>query len=252
MVTTVRTRAYLGAVAVTAMLGAALVPAQAAKAPTVVLGPNLLPNASFESSVTEPAPVPQYTNTQPLLPVGWSAEGAAGLFDHGQHGAHTGKRAIGISDPASTPHNFCQQKQCVDDPADGPRTTAGLYYSETPMWRTQSAVPVTAGKSYQLSAWVSWALETIGYGAITQVRWVDANGAPVGLSAGPKLLATARNSPALAWTRISGTVTAPKGATGAIVLLGDDDDVWISSMQYDDAYFGTYTVMPAKPKAKKK
>jgi hypothetical protein len=251
MLTTARTRAYLSAGLVAGVLGAALVPAHAAKAPKVVLGPNLLPNTSFEASAFEPAPVPQYATSQPLLPTGWSFEGATGLFDHGQHGAHTGKRAITISAPQSPPHKFCQQKQCVDDPAEGPRISAQEYYSETPAWRTQSAIPVTAGKTYQLSAWVSWSLETIGYGAVTAVRWVDANGAPVGISAGPKLIADARNSPALAWTQLAGTVKAPAAAKGAIVLLADDDGLWISSLTYDDAYFGTYTVVPA-PKTKKK
>jgi hypothetical protein len=246
-----RTRVYAGAAVVAALVGVAAVPAQAAKHPKpvrtkVVLGPNLLPNPSFEASTIEPAPVPAYTSSQPLLPVGWAFEGAAGLFDHGQHGAHTGKRAISISDPASTPRAFCQQKQCVDNPVNGPRTTAQQYYSETPMWRTQSAIPVTAGKTYQLSVWVSWTLETIGVGAVTEIRWVDGNGVPVGITAGPAFVATDRNSPALAWTRIAGTVTAPKGASGAVVMLGDGDDAWISSITYDDAYFGTYTVVPLK------
>jgi hypothetical protein len=249
----VRARAYLCAAGVLVLGGAALVPAQAAKAPTVVLGANLLPNPSFEGSVFEPSPVPAYATSQPLLPVGWAFEGATGLFDHGQHGAHTGKRAVTISDPASTPKNFCQQKTCVDDPAEGPRTSAQPYYSETPAWRTQNAVAVTPGKTYRLSAWVSWSLETIGYGAVTALRWVDASGMPVGFTAGPKLIADARNSPALAWTQLAGTVTAPAGASGAIILLGDSDGPWISSLTYDDAYFGTYTlVAPAKAKAKKK
>lgn len=253
MLTTTRTRAYFCAAVASGLLGAALVPAHAAKAPKVLLGPNLLPNASFETSVFEPAPVPQYVTSQPLLPTGWTFEGATGLFDHGQHGAHTGKRAISISAPQSPPHKFCQQKQCVDDPTEGPRVTAAEYYSETPMWRTQNAIPVTGGKTYQLSAWVSWSLETIGYGAVTAVRWVDASGMPVGITAGPKLLADARNSPALAWTQIAGTVKAPAGAKGAVVLLGDDDGLWISSLTYDDAYFGTYTVLPpARAKVKKR
>jgi len=247
----VRARAYACAATAAALLGAVTLPAHAAKtAPTVVLGPNLLPNPSFESSVIEPSPVPQYATSQPLLPVGWAVEGATGLFDHGQHGAHSGKRAVTISDPASTPRDFCQQKTCVNDPADAPRASAQEYYSETPMWRTQSAIPVTAGKTYELSAWVSWSLETIDYGAVTDVRWVDGNGVPVGISAGPKLIADARNSPALAWKQISGTVKAPAGAKGAIVLLGDNDGPWNSSLTYDDAYFGTYTVVASKPRKK--
>ena len=251
MIATARMRVCLALATLAGMAGAVLAPAQAAKAPKVVLGPNLLPNASFESSAFEPAPVPQYATSQPLLPTGWIFEGATGLFDHGQHGAHSGKRAITISTPAATPKAFCQQKQCVPNPIDGPRGSGQEYYSEIPVWRTQSAIPVTGGKTYQLSAWVTWTLETIDFGAVTAVRWVDANGAPVGLMPGPKLIADARNSPSLSWKQISATVTAPAGAKGAIVLLGDNDGPWISSLTYDDAYFGTYTV-PAATKVKKK
>jgi hypothetical protein len=240
MITTARLRACLALATVAGMAGALLAPAEAARAPKVVLGPNLLPNASFESSVFEPAPVPQYATSQPLLPVGWTFEGATGLFDHGQHGARSGKRAVTISTPAATPRTVCQKGHCVTNPVDGPRGSAQQYYSEIPVWRTQSAVPVTAGKTYQLSAWVSWALETVGYGAVTSVRWVDGNGVPIGITAGPKLIADARNSPALTWKQISATVKAPAGAKGAIVLLGDNDGPWISSLTYDDAYFGTY------------
>ena len=252
--TTARMRAYLCVAGVLALGGGALLPAQAAKAPTVVLGANLLPNPSFEASVFEPAPVPAYATSQPLLPVGWTFEGATGLFDHGQHGAHLGKRAASISAPQSTRRNVCADAaHCADDPADGPRTSVQQYYSEMPAWRPQNAVPVTPGKTYQLSAWVSWTLETIDYGAVTAVRWVDASGMPVGFTAGPKLIATARNSPALTWTQIAGTVTAPAGASGAVILLGDSDGQWISSLTYDDAYFGTYTLVPpAKAKPKKK
>ena len=241
MISTARMRACLALAALAGMAGAVLAPAEAAKAPRVALGPNLLPNSGFEASVFEPAPVPQYATSQPLLPVGWDFEGATGLFDHGQHGAHSGKRAVTISVPAATAHQFCQQKYCVANPIDGPRASAQEYYSEIPAWRTQSAVAVTPGKTYQLSAWVSWALETVGYGAVTAVRWVDGNGVPVGVSTGPSLMANVRNSPALSWTRVTATVTAPAGAKGAIVLLGDNDGPWNSSLTYDDAYFGTYT-----------
>jgi hypothetical protein len=228
--------------AVAACVAAAVVaPSYAAKAPKVVLGPNLLPNPGFEQSAIEPSPVPAYATSQPLLPTGWAFEGMTGLFDHGQHTAHSGKRAITISAPASGPDQFCQQKTCVQNPVDGPRNSAMEYYSETPFWRTLQAVPVTPGKTYQLSAWMTWTLETIGVGAITEVRWVDGNGVPVAITAGPSLIANARNSPALAYTKFSGLVKAPAGAVGAIVMLGSGNDAFISSMTYDDAYFGTYT-----------
>ena len=209
--------------------------------PKVVLGPNLLPNPGFEQSAIEPAPVPAYTSSQPLLPTGWAFEGSAGLFDHGQHTSHTGKRAVTISDPASGPAQFCQQKTCAPDPIDGPRQSAMQYYSETPFWRTLQSIPVSPGKTYQLSAWVTWTLMTIGIGAITEVRWVDANGVPVAITPGPSLIANARNSPALAYTQLTGQLKAPAGAAGAIIMLGCGDDAWISSITFDDAYFGTYT-----------
>lgn len=238
----VRTRAALALAACLAV--AAVVPSYAAtakKAPKVVLGPNLLPNPGFEQSAIEPAPVPAYTSSQPMLPTGWAFEGSAGLFDHGQHTAHAGKRAVTISDPASGPAQFCQQKTCAPDPIDGPRAQAMQYYSETPFWRTLQSVPVTPGKTYQLSAWVTWTLMTIGIGAITEVRWVDSNGVPIAITPGPSLIANARNSPALAYTAMAGRVKAPAGAAGAIIMLGCGDDAWISSITYDDAYFGTYT-----------
>lgn len=236
-------RARAALVVAACLAAGSVLPSYAATkhAPKVVLGPNLLPNPSFEQSVIEPAPVPAYTTSQPLLPTGWAFEGAAGLFDHGQHNAHTGKRAATISDPASGPAQFCQQKTCVPNPIDGPRQSAMQYYSESPYWRTLQAVPVTPGKTYQLSTWVAWTLMTIGIGAETQVRWVDGNGVGIAITPGPSLIANARNSPALTYTKISGQVKAPAGAVGAIIMLGCGDDAWISGINYDDAYFGTYT-----------
>lgn len=233
MLHSVRARAYAGGVLTVGALVAAAMPSNAAVKPK--LGPNLLPNASFEKSVIDPA---GEAAKQPVLPTGWVFEGAAGLFDHGEHGSHSGKRAAGISDPMTTPTEVCQQKQCVSDPAAATAAGARGSYSEMPAWRNQSAVAVKAGKTYQLSAWVNWTLETVGTGAVTYVRWVNASGSSVGVSAGPAKLADVHNSGSLAWTQVTGKVKAPAGATGAIVLLGDSDGGWISSLQYDDAYFG--------------
>jgi hypothetical protein len=233
-----RVRAYGCGLAAAAALAAAALPSYAGTGPVTAklrLGPNLLPNPSFEQSPTDPV---GDAAAQPLLPTGWAFEGATGLFDHNQHGAHTGKRAAGISDPMTLPAQVCQQKQCAADPAAAAATNARTYYSEMPAWRNQSAVPVKPGRTYQLSAWVTWTLQTVKTGAVTAVRWVDASGSPVALGAGPAKLADTHTSGTLGWTRITALLKAPAGAAGAVVLLGDSDGGWISSLKYDDVYFG--------------
>src|SRR5688500_18325886 len=62
---------------------------------------NKLPNSSFEYGVADVTGSPIYTNSQPLLPQGWTFEGSAGLFDHSQNGHNSGRRMVAISDPAS-------------------------------------------------------------------------------------------------------------------------------------------------------
>jgi hypothetical protein len=211
-------------------------------------GPNLLPNASFEASVLEPSGVPPYTSPQGMLPTGYAFEGLAGLFDHNGSQAHTGNRLIGISVPASGKDDLCAgaPAPCQKNPTREVKDAAAPYVSITPFWRTLMPVPVTAGKTYKLSVWTRQTLATVLTGAITQVRWTDASGVPIGaVSKGPACIQgdavhpLCTNADQSAWKLISGDVKAPAGAGGAIVMFGAQDDDWISQICFDDAYFGT-------------
>lgn len=198
------------------------------------LGPELLPNTSFEESAFEPDPSPQGTLPQPLLPTGWIFEGLAGLFDHSPNVHRTGARAIAISVPASTKRELCGPEiECNDNPINPARDALELYYSVTPHWRTLDPVPVTAGEAYLLDVWASLEIVTEGEGATTAVRWLDANGLPIALERGSEL----RNELGLDqidWTNLQHTFTAPDGAASAHVLLGHTDDSWIGQARFDD------------------
>lgn len=204
-------------------------------------GPNLLPNASFERSIVEPpAPVPPYSNPQPALPEGWAFEGAAGLFDHSQNAASSGRRSAAISIPLSGKRRQCVDPAvpCVDDPTtDAKENTAAVYYSIPPAWRNATPVTVVGSKSYTLSAFMKVALVTIGESAIMRVRWLDANGLPISISNGPKLVSAGQAGSA--WTSKTATVTSPAGARQAVVLLGHSTDSWIGQVLFDQVYFGT-------------
>lgn len=203
------------------------------------VGSNLAPNPGFELSPTDPSGA---TTRQPLLPTGWIFEGAAGLFDHSENGKHTGKRMIAISVPASTVREVCQQSTCVDSPANTAKDATAKYYSVTPFWRTASAITVTAGTTYKFSVFESRSLATVGIGgAISKVRWVDATGLPILETVGPKRIQTAGDAAETQWgdDPMSKNVTAPAGATGAILFLGAADDLFISQIKFDDVFFGT-------------
>jgi hypothetical protein len=209
--------------------------------PAHAIGQELLPNRSFE----------QGTNTtstqgvdQPLLPVGWSFEGAAGLFDHTAHDHHTGRYAAGISAPASGKRRVCadQPVGCHDD---GPvntlkDTAADKAMSVPPAWRPQNAISVSPGTVYEVNGWYTWSFATaLDGGALVRVRWLDANG--VGIKT---VLAFQGPNPsasivAMPWTYFAGRVTAPAGAVKAVPLFGSMDDAWNSNMAYDDVGFHT-------------
>lgn len=205
-------------------------------------GANLLPNAGFEQSVLEPDPVPQYTQPQPILPNGWIFEGAAGLFDHSPNFSHSGRRGIAISIPAGGKRRVCAAAEipCVDNPVTPQRPQFEWIASLNPYWRTARPVPVSPGTTYRLSVWTSGQIITAGEGMITKVRWVDANGLPIPFAEtpGPSRIAGANEPDTLDWVQVSGTMVAPAGAAGAIVMLGHSDDVWIGQARYDDVYFG--------------
>lgn len=202
---------------------------------------NLLPNAGFEQSAFEPAPVPQGTlSPQPLLPTGWAFEGTAALFDHWEGGdlrsVKEGERAIAISDPVSMREEVCPDPAvgCHDNPVYPPLIGARTYVSQSPAWRTLTPITLPAKRTYTLSVWNELEFGAPGFGAITMVRWLDANQVPIGLSNGPS-----RKTVGLldAWRLISGSVTAPAAARYAIVLLGSDD-LSIGQVRYDQAFFG--------------
>ncbi|HEX9713828.1 MAG TPA: hypothetical protein VGB52_14905 [Actinomycetota bacterium] len=233
-----RPASLLSAVVLLAMIA----PLAASAAP----GPNLLPNPGFELSALEPAPVPPYTQPQPMLPSGWIFEGAAGLFDHypagsGDRQVRGGQRAIAISIPASGKREQCvdQVAECFDNPLMDVYRQGRLAYAVTPHWRTAQPVTVTAGRDYVFSAHIAMAIVTAGEGATTFVRWLDATGVPIGVSDGPSQISGAPDQSDGFFVLKSRTVRAPAGAAGAIIALGHTDDVWIGQVRFDDVHFGT-------------
>lgn len=202
-------------------------------------GPNLLPNPDFEQSAIEPGPTAGQM-PQPLLPTGWAFEGLAGLFDHSPHGGSGGSaRSAAISIPAGGKSSVCgPEVGCTTNPATGPKNNASLAYSVNPAWRNALPVSVNAGQIYTLRADLSWNLVTEGEGAFGQVRWLDANGAPMSVSTAFTVRATAATSVFRYWAPVSGTAKAPTGAKSAVVLLGATDDVFISQILFDKAFFG--------------
>ena len=204
---------------------------------TARAGANLVPNPGFEESPTDPQGA---TTHQPLLPTGWTFEGAAALFDHSENGKHSGKRMAAISVPASTPDELCQQQTCVDNPLNVVQGPTSMYYSVTPFWRTINPVPVTPGTVYAFSVWHAQSLATVNVGgAITKVRWVDANGLPVTESNGPRHIQQPGDAVETSWALMTRNVTAPALARGAIIMLGAADDTFISQIKFDDVSFSS-------------
>lgn len=197
---------------------------------------NLLPNSSFEFGIADVTPQPQYTNSQPLLPQGWAFEGSAGLFDHSQNGHNSGRRMAAISIPLSGKRQMCDAGPCVTSPLNGPKDAARQYYSVNPAWRTLNPVNVSAGSSYNLKVYAARDFVTTGEGAFAAVRWLNASNVPVGF----QVLAELRSADfSSGWTLISGSATAPSGATRAHILLGHTDDTWAGQVRFDDVCFGT-------------
>lgn len=203
--------------------------------PAVVYSGNKLPNSSFEFGVGDVTASPQYTNSQPMLPQGWVFEGAAGLFDHSQNDHHTGRRMAAISIPLGGKPRVCDAGPCVDNPATGPKQAVATHYTVNPAWRTALPVPVSAGASYAFKVWAARSFVTTGAGAFIAVRWLNGS-APSGY----QVLATlAPAGEFTSWTLLSGSVTAPAGATQAHILLGHTDDTWVGQVMFDDVCFGS-------------
>lgn len=238
MTTTRSLRLATAVLAAVALASAA--PAVAAPKKKAKPGPNLVANPSFEDSVFEGSPAAAPGSlAQPVLPTGWLFEGASALFDHSPNHKRTGKRSAAISGSLSTPKTVCQNGTCQPNPANAVRDAAASTYTITPSWRTANPIAVKPGTRYTLTAFVGWDLMTAGTEATTKVRWVGADGRALSESYAGRIVSNARNSTLLRWTPISAVVTAPAGATGAILLLSHGDDAFISQVRYDDVYFGT-------------
>jgi hypothetical protein len=225
-------RTRLAQIAIAALI---VLPLAAQTSAHAALGTELAPNTGFEASPTDPTGA---TTHQPLLPTGWLFEGAAGLFDHSENGAYAGKRMAAISAPAATPDDLCQQGMCVDNPLNAVQDATSKYYSLSAYWRTQAAVPVTANASYVFSVVSAQTLATerIG-GAVTKVRWIGADGLPISETVGATHIQAVGEAPETTWAPLSATVKAPAGATGAILMLGAADDLFISQIKYDNVSF---------------
>lgn len=227
--------------------GATAVPSHAA------ITTNLALNPSFESGYLPPNIVHQYLYNQPVWPTNWLAEGATELFDHTPNAHKNGEYSAGISGSWSGPRWVCETS-CIEVAPQ--RDTAYQVYSVAPAWRSQAPIPVTAGSKYTFSAWMKLTIPKTNTGAVTKVRWLNSLGVPFQWSAGPSLIAALpganysnfikdadgstpkefieQNTP---WTYKNAEVTAPAGATGAILLLGYTDDAWIGSVNYDQICF---------------
>lgn len=211
----------------------------------VKLGPNLVTNPSFEDSTLDPATA----NGIPVLPVGWTVEGATIVFDYNQRGGHTGARAVAISGSLAPGKEICDASSgaymCTPNPAaavTSPVNDAALKaFSVRPFWVSQSAIPVVSGKTYRFSMYsIRPSLDpnagVIGEGAVSKVRWVDASGATVTVVDGPMALKTAKRE--LGFRLSTADLVAPAGAVGAKLLLGHSDyTVTSAQVAFDDIAF---------------
>ncbi len=232
------TRAVLAVAVASAVTWASV----AAAAPPK-LGPNLAPNPSFELSQFETGPVAPGSLAQPLLPTGWTVEGATILFDHSPNAFHDGKRGAAISGALGGGRQICDgssgTQRCTPNPA--PSATSAV--PARPFWKSQAPVPVTAGTKYRFGVWTIMPsfnpdAGVPGEGVSTRVRWTGANGAVLSTVDGPSLLKGPKRI--LGWKRISADLVAPKGATGAVLLLGHSDYTTTSTqVVFDEVSFGT-------------
>jgi hypothetical protein len=203
---------------------------------------NFLINGGFEEGVN-PAPPTQGID-QPLVPIGWSVEGAAGLFDHTANDRRAGRRSAAISIPASGKRRACGPAPagCNDlGPVNTVKDTAAdKAVSVAPAWRPLTPVRVSPGVTYQVNGWVKWNVATEGEGgALVRVRWLDGNGVSLGSAVPVSWIANAANSFVLNWTFFAVNLVAPPGAVQAVPLFGAQDDAFITQVLYDEVFFGT-------------
>lgn len=220
-------RAAIALTLATIALG--LAPSQAAT--------NLAPNPGFERAPVDVVP------GQPLLPEGWAFEGAAILFDHSQNVKRTGIRAAAISGSLSGKRRIGLPEPIgfQQNPVNPVKDATDHVYSTTPCWRTLEPVDVQANRDYTLRVWTQQHVVTAlaDFGAVTRIRWVNANGVPLGDVEGPARPWRTGDSDTVPtmWEQIAKEVRSPAGAAGAVLLLCQADDVWISQVVYDDVEF---------------
>lgn len=233
------------------LVGASVMTAGAAgaapnkKRPTV-LGPNLVVNPSFEQSQLEPATA----NGIPVLPVGWTVEGATILFDYNQRGGHTGTRTVAISGSLAPGKQVCDASAdpayvCVPNPAasvTGAVNDAAMStFSVRPFWLNEAAMPVKSGKPYRFTMWsirpsLAPDAGVAGEGAASFVRWLDSAGEVLSVVAGPTAVKGAKRE--LGFKLSSADLVAPAGAAGAQLLLGHTDwTVTSAQVAFDDVSF---------------
>lgn len=213
------------------------------------LGPNLVANPSFEASTNDTAT----SQGIPVLPVGWTVEGATILFDYNQRGGHTGQRAVAISGSLAPGRQFCDASAalvtggftCVPNPAAAQTTQANdatqPYFSSRPFWVSQTAMRVKAGKTYRFAMYsirpsLDPSVGVDGEGPSAKVRWVDAAGSTVKVVSGPVALKGAKRE--LGFRLSTLDLVAPPGAVGAKLMLGHSDyTVTSAQVAFDDVSF---------------
>lgn len=208
------------------------------------LGPNLVINPSFEDSSNDTATA----NKIPVLPIGWTVEGATILFDYNERGPHTGKRNVGISGSLAPGKEICDASSgafvCTPNPAAGVTgqvNDASLgVFSIRPFWVTEKAIAVTAGKTYRFSMYsfrpsFGADIGVVGEGPVSKVRWVDASGLSVKVVDGPMALRGTKGE--LTYRLSTADLVAPPGAVGAKLLLGHSDYTVTSPIAFDDISF---------------
>lgn len=213
------------------------------------LGPNLVVNPGFEQSSNDAATA----NGIPVLPIGWTVEGATILFDYNQRAGHTGKRNVAVSGSLAPGKQVCDASAaiatggytCVPNPAaagTGAANDGALsVFSVRPFWVTEKAIPVAAGKKYRFSMYsIRPSLDpnagVVGEGAASKVRWVDASGMTIKVVDGPVALKGAKRE--LGFRLSSLDLVAPAGAVGAKLLLGHSDyTVTSAQVAFDDIVF---------------
>lgn len=245
MLTSKLVRALVAASAALAVAGGGPALAAVKKKPTL-LGPNLVVNPSFEESTLDPATA----NGIPVLPVGWTFEGATILFDYNQRGGRTGARSAAISGSLAPGAQVCDASVdpayiCVPNPAAAAtgqvNEQAAPQYSIRPVWLNQAPIAVKPGKAYRFGMWsirpsLAPDAGAVGEGAASFVRWLDAAGKPI--SVVPASTSVKGPKRQLGFRQSSADVVAPAGAAGAQLLLGHTDyTVTSAQVAFDDITF---------------